>query len=89
MQGLFVYKLVAYKKEGYKQNIETLFSFVGRDAKCSYFIYCNMFLQQFHKEMKVVFFSVLSSTPAFLSRQVFLTKFATEKHTSPQHALNL
>ena len=50
--------------------------------------------------MKVVFFSVLSSTPTFLSRHVShinnspkilvnLTKFATEKHTSLQLALNL
>ena len=50
--------------------------------------------------MKVVFFSVLSSTPAFLSRPVShinnspkifvnLSKFATEKHTSLQLALNL
>ena len=50
--------------------------------------------------MKVVFFSVLSSTPAFLSHPVShinnsskilvnLTKFATEKHTSLQLALNL
>ena len=47
-----------------------------------------------------VFFSVLSSTPAFLSRRVShinnsskilvnFTKFATEKHTSLQLALNL
>ena len=47
-----------------------------------------------------VFFSVLSSTPAFLSHPVShinnsskilvnLTKFATEKHTSLQLALNL
>ena len=50
--------------------------------------------------MKVVFFSVLSSTPAFLSCPVSqvnnspkilvnLTKFATEKHMSLQLALNL
>ena len=50
--------------------------------------------------MKVVFFSILSSTPAFLSRPVSyindsskalfnLTKFATEKHASLQLALNL
>ena len=50
--------------------------------------------------MKVVFFSVLSSTPAFLARPVYhinnspkiivnFTKFATEKHTSLQLALNL
>ena len=50
--------------------------------------------------MKVVSFSVLSSTPAFLSRLVShvnkssktlvnLTKFGTEKHTSLQLALNL
>ena len=50
--------------------------------------------------MKVVFFSVLSSTTAFLSRPVSyinnsskvlvnLTKFATEKHMSLQLVLNL
>ena len=50
--------------------------------------------------MKVVFFSVSSSTPAFLFRPVShinnsskilvnLTKFATEKHASLQLALNL
>ena len=48
--------------------------------------------------MKVVFFSVLLSTPAFFSRPVSHinnskilvshTKFATEKHTSLQLALN-
>ena len=50
--------------------------------------------------MKVVFFSVLSSTPPFFGPSrlhinnspkiiVNLTKFATEKHTSLQLALNL
>ena len=50
--------------------------------------------------MKVIFFSLLSSTPVFLSRPVshinnssktFVnpTEFATEKHTSLQLALNL
>ena len=50
--------------------------------------------------MVVVFFSLLSCTPAFLSRLVShinnssktlvkLTKFATEKHTSVQLAFNL
>ena len=51
--------------------------------------------------MKVVFFSLLSSPPAFLSRPVSphinkssetlvnLRKFATEQHTSLQLALNL
>ena len=50
--------------------------------------------------MKVVFFSILSSTPAFLSRPVYqinnspkilvnFTKFSTEKHASLQLALNL
>ena len=49
--------------------------------------------------MKVIFFSLLSSTPALLSRPVShvnntsktlvnLTKFVTEKHTSLQSALN-
>ena len=50
--------------------ILTPVSFVGRDVKCSCFIYSNMFQQQFYKEMKVVFFSLSSSTPVFLSRPV-------------------
>ena len=86
------------KKKGiYK--ILTPVSFVGRVAKCSCFIYSNMFQKQFHKEMKVVCFSVLSSAPTFLSRSVSpinnssktlvnLTKFATEKQTSLQLTLN-
>ena len=42
MPGLFAYKLVAYKNEGYVQ-ILTPVSFVGRDAKSFCFIYNNMF----------------------------------------------
>ena len=86
------------KKKGiYK--ILTPVSFVGRVAKCSCFIFSNMFQKQFHKEMKVVCFSVLSSAPTFLSRSVSpinnssktlvnLTKFATEEQTSLQLTLN-
>ena len=79
--------------------ILTPVSFVGRDAKCFFFIYNNMFQQQFFKEMKVVFVSVLLTSPAFLSLPSLinnspkilanLTKLATEKHTSLQLALNL
>ena len=50
--------------------------------------------------MKVVFFSILSSTPASLSRPISyknnssktlfnVAKFATEKHASVQLAVNL
>ena len=99
MPGLFAYKVIAYKNEGYMQ-ILTPVSFVERDAKCSCLIYSNMFQQQFHKEMKVIFFCLLSSTPDFLSRPVShinnssktlanLTELATEKHTSLQLALSL
>ena len=44
MPGLFAYKLVAYKKEGYIKKL-TPVSFVGRDAKFSCFIYGNMVLK--------------------------------------------
>ena len=45
--------------------ILTPVSFVGRNAKCSCFIYSNKFQQQFYKKMKVVFLSLLSSAPVF------------------------
>ena len=94
---LFI-KWLLIKRKGINK-ILTPVSFVGRDAKCSCFIDGSIF-QWFYKEMVVVFFSLLSCTPAFLSRLVShinnssktlvkLTKFATEKHKSVQLAFNL
>ena len=68
MSKLFVYKLAADRKEGYIKKILISVSFVGRGFKRPCFIYSNMFQLQFYKEMKVIFFSLLSSRPAFLFR---------------------
>ena len=79
MPGLFAYNWLLVKKKGIYKILNPI-SFVGRDAKCPIFIYSNMFQQHFYREIKVIFFSVLSSTPLFLSRPVSYINNSAKTH---------
>ena len=64
-------------------------SFVERDFKRPCFIYSNMFQLHFYKEMKVIFFSFLSSRPAFLSRPEFHINNSSRRRYTVEYLFRL